>query len=578
MIPNVAMYNEHEGWFKPPGVTLEPGIDLLLVIGTSFSREVEGARQAFFDLVDFTKKGCVVYLNTSDMPCDVSKKFGWFLHGRAEDAAVILMHALREDFSIHASADLVIISLDIPSSKEKIHRVTQALLTFLDEPKPETTPEPADQPRAMSSVKLHLDYSKYRCIAAEVHICKRYDVNLVSFTAFDLETLAVPLCIQPFITQRCSVKVRDGTLTASSCVVKGGQVLEVADMPNFLLGRFGQFSLYIVFPETAAKNENGTAYINFTTSDFRGCFYDRILLPSICAVLSPEDQGQFPVDFKTGVDMRTKRNRDCMPSEITVRPASARLLLLRARKLACRSPELSPQFGGFFYHAVTKSLKSTSRVNEDAGKLDLVRQATLATPELDWSKLDLASVWVDVGLMLHEPQVQGAGRTLIWNLSVARNFLRGLGFCREARKVHWFCLSGQLGGASAKRKQSDCHLLLADGLAASAAAQLYMTAKDILVGAGRTGLLSFGLHDMRTNSSVFLDCVDGMVCALELAKNQGGTHGVRIEWQLPATALSWAGVGSTMRREGRCAVLHPDGGTVPAVRGSSEARAPSGHA
>ncbi|KAJ1549377.1 hypothetical protein HK405_004471 [Cladochytrium tenue] len=323
MIPNVAMYNEHQGWFKPPGVTLEPGKDLLLVIGTSFSREVEGARQDFFNLATCTKKGCVVYLNTSDPPCDVSKKFGWFLHGRAEDAAEILMRTL----------------------------VIQALLTFPDKP------EPADQPR-----DYVISINEFANLLSSSDDTGLDVLVRVSFTAFDLETLAVPLRIQPFVTQRCSVKVRDGTLTASSCVVKDGQVLEVADMLNFLLGRFGQFSLYVIFPEMAAKNENGTAYVNFTTSDFRGRFYDRILLPSIRAILSPEDQGQFPVDFKTGMDMHTKRNRDCMPSEIKV----------------------------------------------------------------------------------------------------------------------------------------------------------------------------------RTNSSVFLDCVDGMVCALELMKNQGGTHGVCIEWWLPATALSWA--------------------------------------
>ncbi|KAJ1540232.1 hypothetical protein HK405_011631 [Cladochytrium tenue] len=412
--------------------------------------------------------------------------------------------------------------------------------------------------------RLRLDVETYRCHKTLL-LSKTYDVDSISFTADDLEALVQPVRLEPCVTQRHCVQSMDGTLPSLRRVVRDGRALDVSEVPNFLLGHCGRFALYVVFPGAVAKNADGTKYINFTDFDFRSRFYDRIVRPSIRATLPPELCRELPVNMQAGSSSRTKRRGHFTTGATEVSCTDAIWIFRHARQLVEHHAELKLEFGGYFFYAVAKNLKICARVAEEDGsclneELNLEALARTASPELDWDHLDPEAVWVDVGLTLTELPGQGGGGVggagtggvLIWSRHAAIGFLRGLGFRDREQRKHPFCLTGELGGAAARRKGdrndgAGGHggFRLADGSAAPAAAQLYMRAKNVLFGVGGVGATSFGRHDVKTGSREYRDCVDDMLAAWAGAEAEGAaeeiSYGARIEWRIPATALRWAG-------------------------------------
>ncbi|KAJ1560580.1 hypothetical protein HK405_006601 [Cladochytrium tenue] len=295
---------------------------------------------------------------------------------------------------------------------------------------------------------------------------------------------------------------------------------ELSGISNICIGQFGNFKLYLFLPREA--QDRWLADASRREKVLRD-LYDRVLRPALVDEVTVRGMLlEYPLDFDTAVDRATDksgfRNQGArlLPHDLAAGMWEGAMRNMHA--------DLVPTFGDVFLHAQALNLKTILRADPDAsGQVDILGLLRARVHDLAWDALDLQHLHIDVGLNA-EPDDRNT--MLVWRKGWARQYVQGLGFSSRSVAEYNFCLSGDLGGVTAKQNDRRA------GTPWMALTRLYMREKSLLYSPNSSGVVAFSQKDVHDSTHKFAASTQTMKHVWELAARQQLTAGVRVEWRL----------------------------------------------
>ncbi|KAJ1569398.1 hypothetical protein HK405_005463 [Cladochytrium tenue] len=388
---------------------------------------------------------------------------------------------------------------------------------------------------------VRLDYSSFRVndlAGATTRV--NVDVDSISITCERLDILSSNQASHIMPIPDLSAQLGPTGITQQV----GNAELLLHRIPHLCVGSFGQcgrFRIYLFFPRIP---------LSWWRRRVNRCrlatvFYEGALLPVLRATM-PDHAEEYPSDYAVGVQRARAGNGQLRFQRYYLPAGTSARFWDNIRAEVARTPALQRFAGGFFFQVLAKDLKAAVPVEQsDAGPLMITNVLAKRVDEIDWDAVEPSNVYVDIGLDL----VANRGQTLVWRTAWAKQYLSELGFRDGCIVTYPFCLSGELGGATARYTPQPPRTREEEGNRVQpghiVAASLYMHEKRLLYSHGRGGVLTFKPDHVAKGDEHAVRCMQTMVRTWNHAAEEERALGLRVEWRV---SMSWCnGLGSELR-------------------------------